>query len=102
MRIKFKVATMFQRAIPRPGGEVSDLLTFVKLTPVELPAGDLLLAFPEAEVEWHPETHYKNNDNVPVRKLVAAETLVAQAVVTHDGDKVTFTQDAVVEFTVGE
>lgn len=100
MKIKVKVATMFQRAIRRAMSEESDTVTFIKLTPQDLPSGDILLVFPSAEVKWHPETHYRNNDNVPVRKIVPAETLVTEAVVTHGGETVTFVQDAVIEIGI--
>lgn len=102
MKIKFKVATMFNRAIPVQDGEdlKSKEVFFVQLKPEDMPAGDMLLAFTEAEVEWHPETHYRNNDNVPVRTIVRAETIIAQLIVTHGGETVTFTQDAVVEITI--
>ena len=99
MTIKFKVAALFRRSVPKAGGE-ADLVTFVKLTPQDLPAGDLHLGFLEAEVKWHEETWYKNNDGMNVRRIVAAETLVSEVVATHEGETKTFTQDAIVELEI--
>lgn len=101
MKIKFKVATMFQRHIPRAAAdEPPDLVTFIKLTPQDVPAGDLLLAFNDGEVVWHPEEWLKDRDGVPVKKMIHPETLVDSAQVTHGGESFTFEQGELVDIDV--
>lgn len=92
MKLKFKVAVIMQRTIPSVDGTSVDQLTLIKLSPVGMPAGDVLLAFADAKIDWHPVVYDEVDRN---RQIIKKETLIQTAKVVQDGKPFTFEHDKV-------
>lgn len=98
MKLKFKVAVIMQRTIPRADGG-TDQLTLVKMTPVDAAAGDVLLGFSEAELDWHPVVYSEVDRNV---KIIKENNLIRSVKVVHVGQPFTFAQDGEYVLDVSE
>src|SRR5579863_8166508 len=99
MKMRFKVAVMMQRTIPRADGSI-DQLTLVKMTPQDAPAGDVLLGFHDAEVEWHPETFDESPGGDRNRRLIKKETLIRSVKVVQNGEPFTFVHEGEYVFDI--
>jgi hypothetical protein len=67
--------------IHQPGGPAG--MTLVKFTPVDLPAGDILLGFSEAKVEHHPGEVLKDpKGNVADKIMIHPNSLITVATVS--------------------
>lgn len=89
MKILCKVALISQT--PRSGEDGEALkTTLVKLTPVNLPAGDIQLSFSKADVVFHPEHTLRDpkNPRVETKVMIAKEALIQEATCYVKGEPV--------------
>ena len=90
MKILCKVARISQT--PRQGEDGETLMTtHIKLTPVNLPGGDMQLSFSKADVEFHPgqillETTGEKR-GFPAKTMIHKDTLIVAATVYVKGEK---------------
>jgi hypothetical protein len=101
MKFKFKVNRIEHRRMVIEGGEKLGDVLLVKATPVDQPAGDLLLALPGAEIEWHPEVlaDHPHPSMAGTKYVTLKKETVIQAA-KHSRGTLTIGDDLEIEVTV--
>lgn len=84
-KIRCKVARISQTPRQTDDGDPA-FTTHVKLTPINLPAGDIQLAFNKADVTFHPGQIIPQKGDAP-KVMIHPDTLITSATVYIKGEK---------------
>jgi len=76
--------------VPRQGEDGEEAwTTYVKLTPINLAGGDILLAFSKADVVFHPAHELRDPKDARIftKQMIPANSLITEATVYVKGEK---------------